>query len=301
MKLLSFKHLVLSLLLLLIVAPVQAAATDMPRVLIAGEDGVEGTVPRGRPAFERVNSAIRNSLINQGYDVLVEEAATVDTHVQGRKFRKDTELIQIARDMGADILVIYSVFPRPTKTASTYRIKARVSGRLISVADSRALGNFEITPMTYKTVKPPLTKTTAHEALGDIAQPFGREVGDVLAGKLNSLWGDADGNGGGSGPVVEWTLTFDGFTMDEMMDIEDYLVIFTGYDSHRPCSNCVNTNSLHNYWYKSSIDTAKMKRNMYKLMKKLQYNTNIQMGSRKVEIKKLNAPKQRKKSASSEW
>ncbi|WP_319759136.1 hypothetical protein [Maridesulfovibrio sp.] len=273
----------------------------MPRILIAGEDGVKGTVPRGRPAFERVYGAIKNSLTNQGYDVLIEEAATMDTHVQGRQFRKDTELIQIARDIGADVIVIFSVFPRLQKINGLFQIKARVTGRLISVVDNRAFGNFEISPAAYKAITPPFTKTTAHEALGDIAQPFGQEVGDALATKLNSLWAGADSNSAAMGPAVEWTLTFDGFSMDEMLEIEDFLVIFSGYDSLRPCSTCMNTSSLHNYWYKSSLNTAKMKRNMYKVMKELQHKTRIQMASRKIEVKKVTTPKHRRKPSSSDW
>lgn len=280
--------------------PVQSFASDQPRVIIMGEDAREGTVRRYRPAFTRVKDAIANSMIEQGYDVLSETAQTLDTHAQARVHRADSELIQTAKDVSADVLVIFSIFPRVKKHAANYKIKGRVTGRLISVADGRRMGNFEITPLANKQVPPPLRASTAHEALGDIAQPFGREVGDVLVSKLNNLYGDADGNGG-TGHAVEWTLTFDGFSMDDMMEIEDYLVIFSGYDSHRPCGNCVNTSKRHAYWYKSTIGTAKMKRNMYKLMKKLQYQANIQIADRTVEIKKLNANRQRKKANSSEW
>jgi hypothetical protein len=289
--------LILSLFLAVLVLSVgtPALATNLPRILIAGEDSDSDTIPRDSRVFKRVLNAISNTLVDEGYDVKDETALTHATHIQGRTRRTDAELVQIAKDVGIDVLVIFSIYPDAKTNANSVRVTARVEGRLLSVDDGSRMGNFETEPQNYQTVPKPYSRNDILEGVGKISKIIGREVGAVLTERLT---GYVDKSGG---HLLEWTLIFDGYNDDEMIEMEDYLIIFSGYDSHRPKKNGLNTSLHHEYLYKSSIDSAKLKRNMHKMLKKLNFNGRSSMSGNEILVKKIKRVKQRQKKTNSEW
>ncbi|NDV26352.1 hypothetical protein [Desulfovibrio sp. JC010] len=298
------------------VAPSMALATDLPRVMIVGEDADPDTVPRNSRVFKRVLNAISNEMVNLGFDVKDETALTHMTHVQGRTRRNDAELIQIAKDAGIDVLCIFSIYPNAKTNQNSVRVTARVEGRLLSVWDGSRMGNFESEPQQYQLVPRPYSRNDVLEAVGKLSKIIGSDVGAVLADRLDQYHpeggsysdggGSGSGGGGGSGigsggRLLEWTLIFDGFSDDDMLDVEDYITIFTGYDSHRPKSNALNTSSHHELWYKSSIDSAHLKRNMVRMLRKLNMKGRVYISGNEVKIVKQHRVKQRRKQSNSEW
>ncbi|XPV75560.1 MAG: hypothetical protein ACNI27_13070 [Desulfovibrio sp.] len=277
-------------------------ATDLPRLMVVGEDSDRDSVKRGNRVFVQVQNAMVNSLLEEGFDVRDETALTLDSHEQGKSRRTDGELIQIARDVGVDTLMIFTLYPKAQRDGSVYKVSGRVTGRLLSVNDGSRMGNFEITPMNVTEVPKPKGSpyNAILEALGRQSSVLAREVADVLTRKLARAYDGADGSGSG-GKLAEWTLEFDGFSPSQMLAIEDYLVQFSGYDSYRLCSSCLNTNKHHTFWYRSSIDSTKMRRNMYKLMDKLKHEAVVQFGRNKVSVKRIPPVKQKPKASSSEW
>jgi hypothetical protein len=274
----------------------QALATDLPRVLIVGEDADQDTIPRDSRVFKRVLNGIANTMINQGFDVKDETALTHETHTQGRTRRDDAELIEIAKDTGIDILCIFSIYPNAHSRTSSLKVTTRIEGRLLSVNDGSRLGNFEHEPQQEQLVPKPYSRDDILEAVGKLAKIIGEEVGDYLATRLSNYESQP-----GGGRLQEWTLIFDGFTLDEITEMEKILAIFTGYDSHRPKSNSVKTNLHHEYWYKSSIDSAKMEQNMHKLLKKFNHDGRIYMNGLEVSVKKAPKPIQKRTQQDSEW
>ncbi|WP_320008708.1 hypothetical protein [Maridesulfovibrio sp.] len=297
-----------------LVAPSIALATDLPRVMIVGEDSDPDTVPRNSRVFKRVLNAISNEMVNLGFDVKDETALTHITHVQGRSRRNDAELIQIAKDAGIDVLCIFSIYPNAKTNQNSVRVTARIEGRLLSVWDGSRLGNFESEPQQYQLVPSPYSRNDVLEAVGKLSKIIGSDVGAVLADRLGQYHPeggsdsavDGSGAGGGSGigsggRLLEWNLVFDGFSDDDMLDVEDYITIFTGYDSHRPKSNALNTSSHHELWYKSSIDSAHLKRNMVRMLRKLNMQGRVYISGNEVKIVKQHRVKQRRKQSNSEW
>lgn len=292
-----------------------AFATDLPRVMIVGEDVDPDTVPRNSRVFKRVLNAISNEMVNLGFDVKDETALTHMTHVQGRTRRNDAELIQIAKDAGIDVLCIFSIYPNAKTNQNSVRVTARIEGRLLSVWDGSRMGNFESEPQQYQLVPRPYSRNDVLEAVGKLSKIIGSDVGAVLADRLDqyhpegggsSSDGGGSGSGGGSGigssgRLLEWTVIFDGFSDDDMLDVEDYITIFTGYDSHRPKSNALNTSSHHEMWYKSSIDSAHLKRNMVRMLRKLNMKGRVYISGNEVKIVKQHRVKQRRKQSNSEW
>ncbi|WP_432735900.1 hypothetical protein [Maridesulfovibrio sp. FT414] len=301
--------LLLVALLSFLVVPSLSLAGDLPRLMIVGEDADPDTIPRNNRVFNRVMSAIANELINRGFDVKDETALTHTTHVQDRTRRDDAELIQIAKDAGIDVLIIFSIYPNVNSNQNSVRATARVEGRLLSVWDGSRLGNFEAEPQQYQLVPSPYGRNEVLESVGKMSKIIGSDVAAVLADRLEGYYPEGGGaaatDGGSSvgtgGRVKEWTLIFDGFTDDDMLDVEDYITIFTGYDSHRPKSNALNTSSHHEVWYNTSIDSAHLKRNFTKMLKKLNMQGRIYISGQEVKIVKQHRVKQRKQQSNSEW
>ncbi|WP_421902450.1 hypothetical protein [Maridesulfovibrio sp.] len=298
------------------VAPSMALATDLPRVMIVGEDADPDTVPRNSRVFKRVLNAISNEMINLGFDVKDETALTHMTHAQGRTRRNDAELIQIAKDAGIDVLCIFSIYPNAKSNQNSVRVTARIEGRLLSVWDGSRMGNFEAEPQQYQLVPRPYSRNDVLEAIGKLSKIIGSDVGAVLADRLDQYhpggggesYSDGGGSGGGGGSgissggrLLEWTLIFDGFSDDDMLDVEDYITIFTGYDSHRPKTNALNTSSHHELWYKTSIDSAHLKRNMVRMLRKLNMKGRVYISGNEVKIVKQHRVKQRRKQSNSDW
>jgi hypothetical protein len=281
--------------LLVLLMSASAMATDLPRVMIVGEDVDRDTIPRDSRVFKRVLNAISNTMLNEGFDVKDEAALSHETHVQGRTRRTDAELIQIAKDLGIDVLAIFSIYPNGKTNANSVRVTARVEGRLLDVHSSSRLGNFEEEPQQYQLVPAPYSRNDILEAVGKLSKIVGRDVGAVLAQRLGNYTDQSGGR------LQEWELVFDNFTPEQVMNIEDYLIIFSGYDSHRPKPNGMNTSSHHEFLYRSSIDSAKLKRNMYKMLKKLNMNARVSMAHNQVKVVRTNHVKQRRKKDISEW
>lgn len=279
-----------------LVAPTISSATDLPRIMIAGEDIDRDSIPRDSRVFDRVLNSISNELINQGFDVRDETALTNETHIQGRSRRSDSELIQIAKDAGIDVLVIFSIYPNVKVNENSVRVTARVAGRLLSVNDGTRMGNFESEPQGFTPVQKPYSRNDIIEAVGKLSKVLGSDVGAVLADRLNQYHSE-----NGPGRLVEWTLIFDGFDTDDMMDIEDLLVKFTGYDSYRPKSNALNTSTHHELWYKSTIDSAHLERNMNRMLKKFNMKGRVYISGNEIKIVKMHQVKQRRKNNNDGW
>ncbi len=300
--------LLLVALVCLFVVPSLAKASDLPRLMIVGEDADKDTIPRNNRVFKRVINAISNEMVNRGFDIKDETALTHMTHVQGRTRRNDAELIQIAKDAGIDVLIIFSIYPNVKQNSNSVRATARVEGRLLSVWDGSRMGNFESEPQQYQLVPSPYSRNDVLESVGKMSKIIGADVAAVLADRLEGYYPEGDGSGGGgnggvssAGRIKEWTLVFDGFTDDDMLDVEDYLTIFTGYDSHRPKSNALNTSSHHEIWYNTSIDSAHLKRNMVKMLRKMNMKGRVYISGQEVKVVKQHRVKQRRKQSNSEW
>ncbi|WP_291327092.1 hypothetical protein [Desulfovibrio sp. UCD-KL4C] len=246
-----------------------AFATDLPRIMIAGDDSNSGTIARDSRPFTQVLNSISNSLLNQGYDVKDEVALSTDSHTHGKTRRNQSELLKVAKDLGIDIVVIFSIYPNKKVDQNTVRIMPRVEGRLVSVYDGSRLGNIDLKSQISKPIAKPYSRNEELEALTDISAILGQEIGEILAERING-YVDAEG-----GHLQEWVMTFDGFNNYEIMDIEDAIKTFPGYDSHRIKSNSQNSERHAEFFYRSSIDSADLKRDLVRVFKKLNLKSSI--------------------------
>ena len=101
---------------------------------------------------------------------------------------------------------------------------------------------------------------------------------------------------GSSSMTVEYTLIFEDFNNKQMVSMEEYIEIFSGYNSHRPDPGAINSATYHTYIYKSRIGSAKLKRNLVKALDELNLNGHVSVAGRTYTIKKVGMPKDRSRS-----
>ncbi|WP_432736949.1 hypothetical protein [Maridesulfovibrio sp. FT414] len=253
-----FSLLLVAIVYLNILTP--ALAADLPRILILGDDRSPETIARDSRPFTQVQNEIANALLNDGFDVKDEVALSMDSHVQGQKRRSEAELLRVAKDLGIDIAVIFSVYPNMKRTENSMRIHPRVEGRLVSVFDGSRLGNFDLKSQLSRPVEKPYARNEQQEALAEVSGLLGKEVGEVLTERL-AQYVDAEG-----GMLKEWVLIIDGFNNYEVMDMEDIFRTFGGYDSHRIKSNAQNRNGHNEFFYKTSAESAVLKRDLVRML-----------------------------------
>ncbi|WP_319778786.1 hypothetical protein [Maridesulfovibrio sp.] len=256
-----------------------AFATDLPRLLILGNDHSRDTIRHDSRPFNQVLDSISNALLDEGFDVK-DESALSQSSTQVKSRRSQSQLLQVARNLGIDIAVIFSVYPNMKKTESSMRIHPRVSGRLISVFDGSRLGNFDIKSQLSVPVEKPYSRNDQQEAMTEIAGRLGREVGKVLTDRI-AQYVDAEG-----GMIREWELNIEGFNNYEIMDMEDMFQTFDGYDSHRIKPNAYNKNGHSTFLYRSSADSAKLKSNIVNMLAQMNVKGDIKIHELTITVSK---------------
>lgn len=265
----NFRVLLIPLLALILsgCANQPAIASGDPNLLIMGEDYDEDTVPRDSRVFRRVLNALSNQLSDEGFKVYDETAVSLDDFAQGRTRRSDAELIDIARSIDRppiDVVVMFSIYASAQDVSYTTKVRTRVEGRLLNVRTGQRLGNFELPSPREWNAPPNCSRECILEVVGDHARILANDVGAVLTEKLAWMVDGPDPvRGGGAGLENAYSLVFDGFTPEEMMTFEEYLVIFSGYRDHRPTYSGARRQEL---WYESQIESARLNRNLQRML-----------------------------------
>ncbi|NDV22602.1 hypothetical protein [Desulfovibrio sp. JC022] len=254
-----------------------ATATDLPRLLVVGDDSSHESLSCETQPFKAVINTISNSLLNEGFDVKDEAAFSTGSATRKKIRRDDAELIREAKKLGIDIAIIFSIFPNINNDTHSTRITPRVEGRIVSVYDGSRLGNFNIKSQISKPIS---NKYGSQEALTDTAHILGKEVGEVLTGRIIQ-YVDAEG-----GRLQEWVIVFDGFNRYDVMDMEDMFRTFSGYDAHRVKPNSGSRSGHDEFFYKSNADSAKLKRDFTRMLGKLNIKGTISVSGLKISIAK---------------
>jgi hypothetical protein len=239
------------------------------------EDVDDDSIPRYNRIYERVQDALANQLIQKGFTVVDETAATLDTSAQDQVKRADPELIDIARSITSppvDVVLIFTIYASMEEKNATNIIHTRIMGRLLDVKASTRLGNFEVaSPNSWRVAKS-CDRECVIESAGDKAKILSQDLGAVLASLVDARLVSS----GQSGSIVDdnetgglptaYTLVFDNISAEEMHDIDSYLVTFKGYEHHRTIEAMM---MHHEVWYETSIDSARLTRNLQIMLEHL--------------------------------
>jgi len=258
-------------------------------ILIMGEDADSDTVPRNSRVFKRVLSGLSNELHDEGFNVYDETAVTMDHSTQGRTRRVDQEIIDVARSVKRppiDVATIFSIYARSEKKAYTRKIYTRIEGRLLNVQTGQRLGNFEVELPQPDNVKRDCNRECILETVGKNAKVLAQDLGAVLTIKLSSLTKNKGFSSAAqkSGLPSAFALVFNGFKSEEITRIEEYIVAFSGYKTHRPVRSSMRQTE---YWYESESDSARLNRNLRQMLEHLGVKGRVTFAGSNFKVEKI--------------
>lgn len=279
-----------------------AQAAERPNLLIMTEDFDKDSVPRDTRVYNRVFDGIEEELNRTGFAVFNETSVTLDNFAQGRTRRPEAELVDIARSISRppiDALIMFTIYASANDVKYTTKVRLRVRGRILNVRTGQRLGSFEVIAPDEWTAPPNCNRECILEEMGDFAAAISPDLGNALTQKLSWLM-HPDGGRGESGQAKEgaWTLVFEGFTPQDMMRFDEYLVQFTGYKSHRIIYSSSRRQEM---WLESSIESARLNRNMNRLLEETGHKGIVQMSGSKVKITKIIMRGESKPPANGDW
>jgi hypothetical protein len=119
-----------------------------------------------------------------------------------------------------------------------------------------------------------------------LAQDLGAVLAELLDqqvtdGGSGAVGGPAPGDGG---IKREYHLVFNNFTPEEMLEIEEYLVVFSCYYGHRPGEVMSRRQTV---WYESCITPARLRRNIDQMLGLLDLRARFTMSGNEYSIDKL--------------
>lgn len=283
---------ILLLISLLVSTSLSVVAANNANILVIGNDANEGSVPRNNQVFNRVIGALANQMHDNNFDVYDETVISLDAFEQNRLNRTDAEIIDIARSIKRppiDIAVIFSIFFETQAKGYTTKVNARIEGRLLNVQTGRRLGNFEIDNEKPWNVPAKCDLDCIIKNSSDKSRLMANDLGAALAEKLAWITDGGNSHLGLDRPGTNnlnsgYSLIFDGFSAEDFADIEEYLVAFSGFDSYRPIEIRYTRTEV---WYKSSIGTAKLNRNMKKMLAELDLRATINFEGNTFTVKKI--------------
>lgn len=267
-----------------------AYSSDSVNLLVMIEDGDKEAVSRHSLINKRVHASVSQQLI-QIADVYDETSISLDSFKQGRTGRSDAEILDIARSITRppiDVVVVLSTYVTVQTNQYVKKASARITGRLLNAQSGQFLDNFEVqSPASWTIPYECKSQTCMLEEMGDEAKVLGDELGLILAEKLNWQM-NATETENGTNKTAQMTndfyMEFDGFSAQEVASIEEYLLVFSGYVSHRPTQQRYTRTTL---LYRSTISSAKLSRNLMKVLAELNMRAIINFEGNSFNLKRI--------------
>ncbi len=282
----------LLLMSLCLITTLSTQAANNANILVIGNDANVGSISRNNPAIVGIIGALANNMHEHNFDVYDETAITLDGFEQNRIHRSDAEIIDIARSIKRppiDIAVIFSMYVNRQENGYSTKVSARIEGRLLNVQTGRRLGNFEIDSGRPWNVPSQCNIDCILQNSNDKSRLMANDLGAVLAEKLAWITDGGNSHLGLDRPGTNhlntgYSLIFDGFSGENFSEIEEYLVAFSGYDSYRPIEIRYTRTEV---WYKSSTGTAKLNRNLKKMLAEMNLAATINFSGNTFTVKKI--------------
>ena len=198
-------------------ASAPAMAMDQ-RVVITGEDSHKNSVERTSEVFTRVISKLQEALRRSGYDVIDEDMLAVKLGFSFNSRRPKAELMETLMTANSTqdasvqsrLAVVFAIFPQVRKGSAFRKLQVRLRGDVYDLKNLTSLATFEYAPSKVY-VLPKNQSLCDHmcveEKIGDNARDVARELGDVLAKKLDIAIAKIEGGSAASGASASSGLT----------------------------------------------------------------------------------------------
>ena len=276
------------MLFLALALPGPAVASDPPNILLLGVAKGDDLSADGR-ALQGVLDHLSERLLEAGYAIYGETALEREGGRPPLAGRSDGELLDVARKTRRpplDLALVLSVSADAREHTYTTKIVSRIDARLLDVATGRRLGSFLV--KSPGALRAPIgcdracVLAAVARDTGRLSEVLAREVGDRLASI--AVEAPAAKN---SDLATAYSLVFDGFSTDEINELEEYLVVFSGYRRHRPVGTA---EGRHEYWYESQTSRGRLSRNLRKMLGHLELNGRVHLAGNVFTVEKLGTP-----------
>ncbi|WP_299071411.1 hypothetical protein [uncultured Paraglaciecola sp.] len=295
------KTLLLTLLIIFIVGCSNAPSSKIPaNVVVLVEDSGADAITYDNRAMRRLVSAINSDLSQAGLNVYDETQLFMDDFNRNQA-RTKAALIDMARSQRKrtlDYVIIISADANINQQSHTTGISTLISVQTLNPNSGRMLGTGSISGNKIN-ASPDCSRSCFIEKIGESLKAA---AGDVAAFVLADIPSHSAVNYPSpikqQTPIQVYSLVFNGFSQNDISDIQPYLDIFSGLKQVR----LVNT-SQHSteYWYQSSIARPKLKRNLHRMLNELALNGALQLNGQVVTISKLPKPKKNTKFDLDNW
>lgn len=257
-----------------------AFAAQKANVLVMGDGAaVPGrdtvVVARDTPVFKTVLETLSEELAREGFAVYDERAVTLDRFKQDRRGRGEAELIDIARTINSpamDAVLIFTVTAGARELAYTTNVSTRVTARLINARTGQKIAAVEAALSPGAKAPSGCTGNCLISHIGANARDLASEFGAELALKLAAATPSQETLVAALAPTPlkasppGYKLVFAGFTIDDLAGVEEYLVAFKGYRTHRTLAAGGEGAA---YWYESDGGRANLEHNLRMMVERL--------------------------------
>jgi hypothetical protein len=280
--------------------PAQAQTTvKRVNVLVMSDDTDTDAVPRFNRIFNRVQARVMETLNLKGYQVYDETASGLEVAASNRVRRSEGELIEVARAVRVpiDAAVVYRIYASSRKSPSgaISRPEVRVEARVLNVRSGQFVTAFEAGGYQLPPLPVNCDRECLLERVGAEADLIAADVASGVVERLTAFIGApapeapatvavATPHAGGVAvgteacpPVLPtaYQIRLRDFGPDEVSQIEELLVRFACYESHRPTRV---SGSVADYWYETRSDQARLMRNLRQMLDFLGVRGTITMG-----------------------
>ena len=254
-----------------------AAALERLNIVVLGQDrGGDSLLPESAP-FVTALDVLTGQLNRAGFAVF-DRAALALGEEPGHN---DARLISAARAVTRpplDLAILVSLSARSESQNYSKRLSSRLDARLLDLGTGRQLGTFQFGD--DKPIRLPLSceRSCLRGHLTETAERQARDLAAALIERLSVLdGGHAVARAAtvkSSAHTAGYNLVFDGFTDREVTEMEEYLVVFKGYQLHRPI---VTTGLRHEFWYETTSPRVRLNRNLIKMLQHLRLSGEVHL------------------------
>ena len=275
-----------------------AVAGGKPNIVVVGADSDPASVRHDSRIHSRAYVALSDQLHEAGFDVF--DAIDLFPQAAERVRRSDRDIVLAARTAKRpplDIVVIFSAYTKVRQNDYGIWVGARVAGRMLNVRTGQLLATFELASPKLRRAPSACARPCLIEIIGRETQILARDMGAALAEKLIWVSDPAPARKHVLKPKRTlaaapngYALVLDGFTPEDVMGIEEYLVVFSDYNRHRP----VRANARHHeFWYESGASSGRLYRNLTKMLSHMGLRGRIEFSGNVFTIAKISPRAQR--------
>lgn len=279
--------------------PNELVAGERPNILIVGQDNEYLSASCASPLFQAVADTLNDQLSLGNFKTHDAMSVSLDRMRYDICNRSDRDLLKLARSLRSppiDILIIFRVFAHPQQTEFAAKYNISLTGRMIDMRTKRTIRSFS--------VKSPPDEQVSHDCHAECliqhavaeSRILAQDLGHTLTQMLKHWQSDRIAEvKDASLPALcsgdaAYRLVFNDFHREEIRVIEEYLAAFRCFQHYRPTRV---SGARSEYWYETSADSARLNRNLGKMLDHISVQGRIAYAGNTFTIHKLHGGKRR--------